>query len=291
MVCFAHQDAYGIPPVYDLRADHPGRTRHPRSMTRFIAVDSWCHEMTRLRICIVLLMYGATTGVLAAEADSAIALMEDLLWSKSSQGRYEMVIETPYWRRTLELDVKMQRPDRSFVRVLSPVKERGIGSLRLGSEMWNYIPKIDRVVKIPPSMMLQPWMGSDFSNDDLVKQTSLRDDYSHRIGAETRDELMHIVSTPKPGAAVVWGRVESWIEPDTGIPHRQTYFDEAGAAVRELSFSDVRTMDGHTLPTRWEMRPLNGENKRTQVLIQRIEFDLELDPAWFTQRQLRAQDY
>lgn len=220
-----------------------------------------------------------------------IGRMEDLLWSSSNHGRFEMLIETPYWQRTLSLDVKMQRPDRSFIRVLSPKKERGIGSLRLCSEMWNYIPKIDRVVKIPPSMMLQPWMGSDFSNDDLVKQSSLLNDYSHQLGTENQDGLMHIVSTPKPNAAVVWGRVESWVEPDTGIPHRQLYFDEAGVAVRELSFKDVREMDGRRLPTLWQMRPLDDQGKRTQVLIRQIEFDRKLDSAWFTQRQLRAQDY
>jgi hypothetical protein len=140
-------------------------------------------------------------------------------------------------------------------------------------------------------MMLQPWMGSDFSNDDLVKQSSLRNDYSHRLGTDGKDGLMHIVSTPKSNAAVVWGRVESWIEPETGIPHRQLYFDEAGVAVREMSFSDVREMDGRQLPLLWEMRPLDEKGKRTQVLIRQIEYDRELDPAWFTQRQLRAQDY
>ena len=114
--------------------------------------------------------------------------VERLLWGRTLQGDYEMTIQTPRWQRTLGLRVWMERPGRSFVRILSPAKEAGIGSLRIGAEMWNYLPNVERVIRIPPSMMLQPWMGSDFTNDDLVKESSILDDYTHKVlGTATVD--------------------------------------------------------------------------------------------------------
>src|SRR3970282_2224608 len=107
--------------------------------------------------------------------------VETLLWGRTVQGEYEMTITTPRWQRTLALRAWMERPRRSFIRILAPAKEAGIGSLRIGAEMWNYLPNVERTIKIPPSMMMQPWMGSDFTNDDLVKQSSVVDDYAQRL--------------------------------------------------------------------------------------------------------------
>jgi outer membrane lipoprotein-sorting protein len=98
--------------------------------------------------------------------------IEKLMWGKMMQGSMEMSVITPRWQRTLQLKVWLDRPERSFIRILSPAKEAGIGSLRIKSEMWNYLPNVERTIKIPPSMMLQPWMGSDFTNDDLVKKAA-----------------------------------------------------------------------------------------------------------------------
>lgn len=136
--------------------------------------------------------------------------VEQLLWGKTVQGEYEMTISTPRWQRTLGLRVWIERPKRSFVRIVSPAKEAGIGSLRLGSEMWNYLPNVERVVKIPPSMMLQPWMGSDFTNDDLVKQSSILEDYTLKVLAAVTVEgqaAYQVEAIAKPEAAVVWGRI------------------------------------------------------------------------------------
>ncbi len=120
-------------------------------------------------------------GTASVNGRQVVEHIEKLLWGKTSRGRYEMRIVTPHWQRTLKIDMWMQRPEKTFIRILSPAKEAGTGSLRIGNEMWNYIPKVERIIKIPPSMMLQPWMGSDFSNDDLVKEGSVTRDYTHRI--------------------------------------------------------------------------------------------------------------
>lgn len=211
--------------------------------------------------------------------------VENLLWSKTLQGRFEMTIATPRWRRTLSLQVWIERPQRSFIRILAPAKEAGIGSLRIGAEMWNYVPKIERTIKIPPSMMLQPWMGSDFTNDDLVKESSFVDDYTHRVaGTETIDGAPAYVveAQPKPEAAVVWGRVIYRVRQADLMPLSQQFFDERGVRVRVLSFSDIKAIGGRRLPTRWEMRQQDKPGQSTTVVLTEAVYDRAFDPAIFT---------
>jgi hypothetical protein len=184
----------------------------------------------------------------------------------------------------------MERPRRSFIRVLAPAKEAGIGSLRIGSEMWNYLPNIERTIKIPPSMMLQPWMGSDFTNDDLVKQSSAVDDYTHRV---LRTEVLNgaasyvIESIPKPDAAVVWGKILYWIRQADTIPLKQYYYNERNELVRVLTFSDVGPMGGRTIPTKWEMRPVNDPGHATVIVVKAARYDQPIDDERFTQRNLQ----
>jgi outer membrane lipoprotein-sorting protein len=230
--------------------------------------------------------------VRAQERDGRAILdgVEKLLWGTTVRGEYEMTITTPRWQRTLGLKVWMERPRRSFVRIVSPAKEAGIGSLRIGGEMWNYLPNVERIVKIPPSMMLQPWMGSDFTNDDLVKQSSLLDDYTHRVLGNVLmdgEAAVQVESIPKPDAAVVWGRIVFTVRRVDDMPLKEEFFSERGELVRALTFSDVLTVRGRRLPTRWEMRPLAKPGNATTVVLKDAVFDEPVDEAIFTQRNLQ----
>jgi outer membrane lipoprotein-sorting protein len=234
----------------------------------------------------------AVTGVRAqpSEGRQILDKVEKLLWGSTVQGEYEMTIATPRWQRTLELRLWMDRPRRSFVRIVSPAKEAGIGSLRIGTEMWNYLPNVERIVKIPPSMMLQPWMGSDFTNDDLVKESSILDDSTHKVlGTVQLDgqEFMQIEAVPKPDAAVVWGRIVYWVRRADTMPLKQEFFSERGERVRVLSFSDVREVGGRVLPTRWDMRPDAKPGNSTTVVLKDAVFDRPVDDEIFTQRNLQ----
>jgi hypothetical protein len=154
--------------------------------------------------------------------------------------------------------------------------------------MWNYLPNIERTIKIPPAMMMQPWMGSDFTNDDLVKESSVVDDYSHRlVPAASAGEVFVVESTPKPDAAVVWGRIVFEIRKADFIPVKEQFFDERGMLVRTMSFSDVRSLGGRIIPTRWEMRPVAKPNNLTAVVLKNALFDQAIDPELFTQRNLQ----
>jgi len=219
-----------------------------------------------------------------------VSRVESLLWGRTSEGNYQMRITTPHWQRTLELQVWMERPEKTFIRILAPAKEAGIGSLRIGNEMWNYLPKVERIIKIPPSMMLQPWMGSDFTNDDLVKESSIIDDYTHQLVAEEQQDgvgVYRIESIPKPEAAVVWGKLVYEVRREDLIPLRLSYYDERGRLIKVLSFSEVREMGGRTLPTRWEMRPIAKPRNSTVIRLRQVRFDLPIDAGIFTLRNLR----
>lgn len=216
--------------------------------------------------------------------------VDTLLWGKTLQGEFEMTIATPRWQRTLVLRAWMERPKRSFIRILAPAKEAGIGSLRIGSEMWNYLPNVERTIKIPPSMMLQPWMGSDFTNDDLVKQSSIVEDYTQRLlRTETvAGAPVYVVEAiPRPESAVVWGKILYWVRKADFIPLKEEFYDERGELVRVMSFSEVRPIGGRTIPTKWEIRPTAKPGNATTVVLKSAVYDRPLDPEVFTQRNLQ----
>jgi outer membrane lipoprotein-sorting protein len=247
-------------------------------------------SLARVAVAGVLLQVASAVRAQDPDGRQILERVERLLWGRTVQGDYEMSITTPRWQRTLALRVWMERPRRSFVRILAPAKEAGIGSLRIGSEMWNYLPSVERVIKIPPSMMLQPWMGSDFTNDDLVKESSILDDYTHKVVGTTMvdgQEAWQVDATPKPDAAVVWGRVLYTVRKHDFMPLKQEYFSERGELVRVMSFAEVRALGGRTLPTRWEMRPVAKPGNVTTIVLKDAVFDRPVDEAVFTQRNLQ----
>jgi len=219
-----------------------------------------------------------------------VAHVERLLWGKTNQGLAEMTVVTPRWTRTLELRFWMERPERTFIRILAPPKEAGIGSLRIKAEMWNYLPAVERTIKIPPSMMLQPWMGSDMTNDDLVKESSVVEDYTHTL-AGTEDvegvKAYRVESIPKPEAAVVWGKLVYKIRVTDRLPLAQEYYDERGELIKAMRFTEVRRLGGREIPTRWTMQPLKKPQNKTVFVLKEISFDAPVDPEIFTLRNLQ----
>ena len=236
----------------------------------------------------IALMLALCTPALAQEpaARDILERVENLLWGRTVQGEYEMTITTPRWQRSLALRAWMERPRRSFIRILAPAKEKGIGSLRIGAEMWNYLPNVERTVKIPPSMMLQPWMGSDFTNDDLVKSSSIVEDYLSRILREEGPGYV-LELIPKPDAAVVWGKILYWVRKADFIPLKEEFYDERGALVRTMTFSEVKPMGGRTIPTRWEIRPADKPGNMTAIVVKSAVYDRPIDAEIFTQRNLQ----
>ncbi len=217
--------------------------------------------------------------------------VDHLLRGETSFGIYEMTITDPNWKRTLRLKVWEKRKDKkTFIRILSPAKEKGIGTLKIGFEMWNYLPRVERIIKIPPSMMMQPWMGSDFTNDDLVKESSIVEDYTHRIigeGTYNGEEVYRVEALPKPDAAVVWGKILFWVRKKEFIPLMEEFYSEKGELIRVMTFSEIREMGGRVIPTFWRMKPVKKKGRETSLRILKIEFNKRLSNTIFTLRNLK----
>lgn len=239
---------------------------------------------------ILLASFCATQAWSAPGATEVVERAEELLWGKTAVGDFEMTITTPAWARTLSLNVWMDRPTKSFLRIMAPAKDAGITSLRIESEMWNYLPAIERTIKIPPSLMLQPWLGSDFSNDDLVKESSLVTDYTHRLLGDKNidgNDAWQVEALPKPDAAVVWGKIIYSVRKADYVPLKLEYYDERGELIRTLSYSDIRSVGGRTIPTRWEMQPLSKPGKKTTIVVKSISYDKPVSADIFSLRNLK----
>lgn len=210
-------------------------------------------------------------------AEEIIQKMVEKLRSHVNVAHYELNIQKPDWQRTLKMQVWDDRKNnRLFIRIQEPSKESGTAFLRLGHNLWSYLPKIEKVMKIAPSLMLQPWMGSDFSNDDLVKESSFIEDYTHQILSEEKEgdkTVIQLQLNPKPKAPVVWGKVVFKIWKEQNLPLEQSFYDEKGNRIKTLSFQDFKTLDGILMPTVWQMTPLNKEGSRSILKTLDIDFD------------------
>jgi hypothetical protein len=216
--------------------------------------------------------------------------VDELLRGESSRGRVAMDVVTARWRRTIEMDMWSLGRDYSLVRVRAPARDAGTATLKAGRDIWNYLPRVDRTIKIPSAGMGGSWMGSHFTYDDLVRESSLVDDYAIALGFEgERDgaELWEFVLTPRPEAPVVWSRVELEVRKRDRMPVRARYFDDRGRLARTMVFADFRTLGGRLVPTELSMHPEDKPGERTSLRYADLEFDLALDREFFSLRRLR----
>ncbi len=227
----------------------------------------------------------------APDVKTIVEKADELYRSTTSSAELEMTIITPNWQRTLNMDVWTEGMDKTFIVINSPLKDKGIATLRIESEMWNYFPKINKVMKVPPSMMMGQWMGSDFTNDDLVKESTLLDDYTAKLfSPENADpDRYYIELKPKEETVTVWGKIELVVQKETYLPVKQVYYDEKGNAMRILDFKEVKELGGKNIPSVMEMSPLSKEKKghSTTIKYLKASFDEELPKDTFTLRNLQ----
>ena len=239
--------------------------------------------MTRhLLLCLALL----TTPVVQA-GPTALDLLhkgEAAMRGDGNQGLYRVHIVRPDWQRTLEVRV-WDDPihDRARLELLKPRKARGTQFLKVGGRLSMYLPKLRRQIAISPAMMQDPWMGSDFNNQDLLEASALIDQYDHRIvGEKTRDghRIYTIESLPKPEAPATWSRLIQEVRGD-GLPLRIDFYCKAGHLERRLRFLDPKTFDGHLVPSRWRMEPLKKPGRSTEIQLRELHFGPIEDDAAF----------
>ncbi len=193
-----------------------------------------------------------------------------------------MEIVNPNWERTLKMNIWTETMKNTFIDILYPAKEKGSGTLRKGTEMWNYFPKVGKVVKVPPSMMMSSWMGSDFNNDDLVKETTLVDNYNFKELKSLEKNILSIELLPQKSTVTVWGKIILTVKRDTKMPIKEEYFDEKGSLIRTLHFSEVKMMGGRLIPSKLELIPNGKENQKTIIRYLNAKFDTALPSDTFT---------
>ena len=216
--------------------------------------------------------------------------VDDLYRGKSAHGKMTMAIKTEHWQRELKIEFWSRGKDRSLARILSPKKEKGTATLRSGNNIWNYLPKVKRVIKVPSSMMGASWMGSHFTNDDLVKESRMADDYTFKVTFEGKREgrrIVEITCTPRRDAAVVWGRVVVEVTAKNHIPVRMLYYDEDLKLARTMIFSKVKTIAGRKIPTVAKMVPSRKKGEYTELRYHALELDIDVPKRLFTLRSLK----
>lgn len=251
--------------------------------------------MRMKRIILPLLLSLASFTLWAQEptADEVVARADANLRGTSSYSEMTMQIVRPTYQRSISLKSWSKGTRLSLIRVTAPAKDRGQGYLKIGKELWNWLPSIDRMVKMSSSVMGQSWMGSDFTNDDMVRESSIVHDYTAQIaGSETQRgyDCYRVILTPKPEAAVVWGQVISWIDKKEYLIIRSENYDEDKVLAQTTENYDFKPFGKRIAPTRTEVTPADKPNQKTVVTIQRATYDEPIADSYFSQQNLKAGD-
>lgn len=232
------------------------------------------------------------SAIITGQDATEIIRRADERWNgeKSSESYMTMTIIRPTWERTIEFKNWTMGTENALTLIMAPAKEKGQAFLKRGTEMWNWMPSISRMIKLPPSMMADGWMGSDYTNDDILKESSVVKDFEHRlIGNEAVDgvDCWKIELVPHEEAAVVWGKIVKWISRDEYNQMKSEYFDEDGYLVKTETASEVKVMDGRRIPTRIEIVPADKSNQKTVVILNSMKFNIAVDDSFFSQQNMK----
>lgn len=254
--------------------------------------------MTVLRALVTLVLTAAVTtfgGVQAQVArgaprppdvDALIQHLDDLYRSKSSIARMQIDVSGPRTSRSMRAKAWTRGEDEALVLIEAPPREAGTATLRVGSNLWNYLPKIARTIRVPPAAMLGSWMGTDFTNDDLVKESSMHRDFSARIDRRSETPAgWWMVLDVKPGVVGRWARIEILVSDDR-LPVQERHYDRKGRLARTMTFDEVRVLGGRRLPSRITLVPTDTPNQHTEMRYLEVEFDVPLPNDTFSLSRL-----
>ena len=244
-------------------------------------------------LLLVMILFGSKLN-LKAQTMSATDIIrkadEKFNGEKSSIMVMSMTIIRPTWQRTVEFKNWALGRDFALTLITAPAKDMGQTFLKRVTEMWSWNPAISRLIKLPPSMMSQGWMGSDYTNDDILKESSVVTDYTHEIiGEESIDGRIcyKIKMVAKEDAAVVWGHQIRWIDKKELLILKAELFDEDGYLVRTESGSEIKLMDGRVIPARLELTPAEEKGNKTIVEIKDIKFNVSIEDGFFSQQNMK----
>ena len=241
----------------------------------------------KLKILLCTLLF--TSSFYSQSAKEIIKKAENVIKGKTSHGIVEMTVINPDFERKLKMESWWVGNEKALIVIKSPRREKGNKTLKIGNEMWNYLRNTETTIKVPPSMMLQSWNGSDFTNDDLVRESNLERDYDQKIiGSEKLygEDCWKIELVPHPDAPVVWGKLHYWVRKANFIPAKVAYYNEKGNLKRYMEFLEVKKMNGRLLPTIWRMVNAAKKGHKTELKILSMEFNIKIPNRIFSFREL-----
>jgi outer membrane lipoprotein-sorting protein len=244
-------------------------------------------------ISVLFAFLSAMMPVMAQQltAKEIVKKADDKVRGLSSRGEMTMTIFRPDWKRSVTMKYWSKGTEYAMILITAPAKDKGQVFLKRKNEMWNWQPTIQRMIKLPASMMMQSWMGSDFTNDDLVRQSSIVADYDHKLlASETVRgmECYKIELIPHPEASVVWGKIIIWVTKEGFHQWKAEYYDEDGILVSTENAYDIKHMGDRDIPTRMEIIPNDKKSQKTLLLITRMEFNIKIDDSFFSQQQMKT---
>lgn len=248
---------------------------------------------TLLKITLPCLLIGFASALIPLKAQTAKEIMQksdDLLRGKTSESEVSMTIIRPDWSRTIQMKSWSLDRDYSLTVITEPVRDKGTVFLKRKNEIWNWVPSIGRSVKLPPSMMMQSWMGSDFTNDDLVRESSVVNDYEHEILSEedlNGTPVWKLQLIPKPDAPVVWGKVIAYISKGDFHQLKTEFYDEDGYLVNTLIGFNIKKFGDRKLPSVMEMIPADKEGHKTRFEYITLEFDKKINASFFSIQNMK----
>lgn len=223
-------------------------------------------------------------------AKTIVEKAEDKMRGNSSYAEIIIQIIRPTWQREMKMKAWSEGKKNSLIYIISPEKDKGIVFLKRNKEVWNYMPSIERNIKLPPSMMSQSWMGTDFTNDDLVKEASAADDYTHKLLGDSvigSRNCYKILMKPTPESSVVWGKVVVWIDKKDFLQLRVEFYDEENILVNILLGSDIKEIGGRILPCKMEMIPIEKKGNKTVMIYNKLNFDIPLKDDFFSTQNMK----
>lgn len=240
-------------------------------------------------LCIIFSMLLAVSAF-SQSAKEYVQKADEKFRGSSNISEMTMKIVRPKWTREVTMKSWAKGEEYSMVVIQSPAADKGQTFLKRGKDLWNWQPKINRMIKMPPSMMSQGWMGSDITNDDLMRQSSLVSDYKHTIvGEETVDghSCARIELIPLPDADIVWGKINMWITKDSYLMMKSEYYDEDMYLVHTENGKDVKNLGGREIPSVLEIIPADEPDNKTVLIFNSIQFDVQLDETFFSQQRMK----
>lgn len=243
-----------------------------------------------MKKAIILLLFICSTSFADNKALEIVKKMDALYRSDSSYSSIEMKIETKHFKRTLNMKVWTEGLDKTFVRIVSPKKDKGVSTLRIKTEMWNYLPKTNKTIKIPPSMMMSSWMGSDFTNDDLAKEFTFTKDYTFKTQKEDSENI-YIECIPREDLPVVWNKIVIAVEKKELLPVYYKYYDDKDMLIRTMEFSDIKMFGKVKLPAVMTIFSEKKKENRTSLIYKELKLNNKNSEGIFSLRNLRKKDF